>query len=90
MLHQFLQTVQDGDLQSLLEIARSMNISPDMVLQIATELTKKGYLQEIDSDCNMDQNACPDCPVNTGCHAVTKHWFLTEKGMNAVSGLPPQ
>ena len=52
MLHRFLETIQAGEVQSLLEIARTMDISPDMVLQMAKELTDKGYLQEIGADCD--------------------------------------
>ena len=89
MLYQFLETMQAGEVQSLLEIARSMNISADMVLQIARDLTNKGYLQEIGADCNMHQEACTDCPVSNGCHDIVNHWFLTEKG-KAVISRPPK
>jgi DNA-binding Lrp family transcriptional regulator len=85
MLHRFLATIQAGEVQSLLEIARTMDISPDMVLQMVKELTNKGYLQEISADCDEPQKACPDCPVNGTCQVIVKHWFLTEKGRTAVS-----
>ena len=85
MLHRFLETIQAGDVQRLMEIARTMDISPDMVLQMAKELTNKGYLQEIGADCTEPQKGCPDCPVNSTCQVVVKHWFLTEKGRTVVS-----
>lgn len=85
MLHRFLETIQAGEVQSLLEIARTMDISPGMVLQIAQELTNKGYLKEIGTNCNVQQNGCSDCPANSGCQVIMKHWFLTEKGKTAVS-----
>jgi len=47
MLHRFLDTIQAGDVQSLMEIAHKLDISPAMVLQMAKQLTEKGYLQEI-------------------------------------------
>ena len=50
MLHRFLETIHAGDVQSLMEIARKMDISSDMVLRMAKELTNKGYLQEIAGD----------------------------------------
>jgi hypothetical protein len=86
MLYRFLKTIQSGDVQSLLEIAHTMDISPDMVLQMANELTSKGYLQEIGADCEEPQKGCPDCPVNSTCQVIVKHRFLTEKGKAAVSG----
>ncbi len=85
MLHRFLETIQAGDVQSLAEIARTMDISPDMVLRMAQELTNKGYLQEIGTNCDEPQKGCPDCPVNNTCQGFVKHWFLTEKGKTVVS-----
>ncbi len=87
MLHRFLETIQAGEVQSLLEIARRMDISPDMALQMAKELTNKGYLQEICADCEEPQKGCSDCPVNNGCQVIVRHWFLTEKGRTTVSSM---
>jgi FeoC like transcriptional regulator len=86
MLHRFLKIIQTEKVESLLEIARSLNISPEMALQMTKDLTAKGYLQEISSDCDVRQGPCSDCPVSKGCQAVGRHWFLTEKGKSAVSG----
>ena len=86
MLHRFLDTIQAGDVQSLLEIARKLGISPAMVLQMAKQLTEKGYLQEIGSDCNEPQPGCSDCAVTSSCQVAVRHWFLTEKGRSAISG----
>jgi DNA-binding Lrp family transcriptional regulator len=87
MLHRFLETIQAGEVQSLMEIARKLDISPDMVLKMAQELTNKGYLQEIGADCTEPQKGCSDCPVNSGCQVIVRHWFLTEKGRTAVSSI---
>jgi DNA-binding Lrp family transcriptional regulator len=87
MLHRFLKTIQAGEVQSLQEIAHMMDISPDMVLQMAKEMTNMGYLEEIGSDCEEHQQGCPDCPVNHNCQVIVRHWFLTEKGRSAVSSM---
>ena len=86
MIRRFLDTIQAGEVQSLLEIARTMDISPDMVLQIVKELMNKGYLQEIGADCEEPQKGCSDCPANHACQSVVRHWFLTEKGRIVVTG----
>ena len=70
MLHRFLETIWAGDVQSLLEIAHRLDISSEMVLQIAKELTNKGYLQEIGADCDGPQKTCPECPVNDTCQVI--------------------
>lgn len=85
MLHQFLKIVQVEKVESLLGIAQSLKISPEMALQIAKDLTSKGYLQETHADCDMHQEACSDCPASKGCQVIVRHWFLTEKGETAVS-----
>lgn len=69
----------------MLEIARLMDISPDMALQIAKDLADKGYLQEFEMGCDEHQNACSECAVNAGCQVVGRHWVVTEKGKNAIS-----
>lgn len=89
MLHQFLQTIQTGEVQSLSEIARKMKISANMVLQIAQDLTNKGYLEEIKADCSEPQVGCSDCPAHSGCQVVTRSWMLTEKGKSAASSRSP-
>jgi hypothetical protein len=93
MLTQFLLALQNGEMQSLLQIARSLGVSSGMVLQLARDLTERGYLQEIGPDCETLQNSCTDCPVTSNCHVIGRHWFLTEKGKHALavmagSGLP--
>ena len=85
MLHQLLKIIQTGKAHNLAEIALSMNISADMVLQIIQELTSKGYLQEINADCNESESACSDCPANNGCHKFVRQWLLTEKGKTTVA-----
>jgi hypothetical protein len=86
MLYKFLKLIQAGEVQSLLEIASAMHISPDMVLRMAEELARKGYLQEISADCTDSRKNCPDCPTNNTCQVIVKHWILTEKGRSAISG----
>ena len=84
MLHRFLETIQNGEVQSLLEIASKLGISPDMVLQMATELTKKGYLQEMGTGCDLPQKGCSDCSVYSGCQISVRNWALTDKGKAAI------
>ena len=85
MLHEFLKTIRDGEVQSLLEISHTLRISPTMALQMADDLTRKGYLQEMGVDCDTPQAGCSDCPVGSNCQVLTRHWFLTEKGKAAIS-----
>ncbi len=85
MLYEFLKNIRDGEVQSLLEIARSLRIPPAMALQMAEELTRTGYLEQIGADCDTPRAGCGDCPLGSNCQELTRHWFLTDKGRAAVS-----
>lgn len=84
MLYKFLKTIRDGEVQSMQEISRSLQISPAMALQMADDLTRKGYLQELGSDCGTPQEPCSDCTAGSNCQAPVRHWFLTEKGKTVI------
>lgn len=86
MVHQFLRIIKDGEAQSQLEIARRMNVSPSMVVQIASDLARRGYLQEVNGDCCGDGVACGGCSTAHTCKVATTVWTLTEKGLKAVQG----
>ena len=85
MLHEFLKAIQQGDVQSVFEIASRLKISPEMVLQMAKDLTKRGYLQEIDANCCPPESGCSDCAARTSCQVIGAHWFLTEKGKKVLT-----
>jgi hypothetical protein len=87
MLHEFLKTIRKGEVQSLLQIAHALRISPAMALQMADDLTHRGYLQEMGVDCAMPQVGCSDCPVGSNCRVLPRHWFLTEKGKAAATAI---
>jgi hypothetical protein len=87
MLHEFLKEIQDGEVHSLLEIASALRISPAMVLQMADDLARRGYLQEMCGDYATPQVGCGDCPAGSNCQVLTRHWFLTEKGRAANSAI---
>jgi hypothetical protein len=69
--------------QSQLDIAQKLNVSPQMVLQIAHELTSRGYLEEVGGDCSTPHTACSGCPAGSVCKGTVKTWLLTEKGKRA-------
>ena len=79
--------MQNGEMHSLLGIAHALGITATMTLQIAMDLTARGYLWEAGADCDTPHNACADCPVTSACHIPTRYWSLTEKGRHALAGM---
>jgi hypothetical protein len=57
-----------------------------MVVQLARELTRKGYLEETGGTCDVDtaQPACNGCAASSACQTAFSLWSLTEKGRQAV------
>ena len=84
MFTQFLQIVKQGEMQSHLEIARQMQVTPAMVVEIARELTKRGYLSEYNEACHALDTNCLSCGVSSACQIMGRTWSLTEKGQKAV------
>ncbi len=80
MLYRFLKIIQFGDVHSLLEIARQLDITPVMVSQVADSLTKQGYLQAVNPGCDTSDQPCTDCLASSSCQSVLKRWILTDKG----------
>ena len=85
MLHQFLKIIRAGEMQSLLEIARQMDISPTMVNQIADQLARQGYLQEVRQECSSPESTCSDCLASSTCSVAIHRWVLTDKGENVIN-----
>ena len=81
MLLRFLRATERSPFQSLQDIARALEISPAMALEIAAELRRLGYLQEICPDGDAPTVACSECPVSHGCLPRPRSWALTDKGI---------
>jgi hypothetical protein len=82
MLATFLKLLQNGENLSPADIAARMGISQEMVLMMSEQLTRQGYLDQIDP-CN---SACSGCPESSGCGPgkVGRVWMVTEKGQKTV------
>jgi hypothetical protein len=84
MFQQFLRIVQSGSVQNQFEIAEKMAVSPAMVLQIARELTTRGYLTGSIDECHTPDQVCTGCPIGSSCHTQMNAWVLSEKGQKVV------
>ena len=84
MFHQFLKIVHSGSVQSQFEIAEKLTITPAMVLQIARELTARGYLKGGMDNCSTETQVCTGCPAGSACQTSFSIWTLTEKGERMV------
>lgn len=84
MFIKFFKIVESGKLQSQIEIARQLAISPEMVNHIEQESIDLGYLKVSDENCTSNQNKCSNCPVNNNCNIILRRLYLTEKGKKVI------
>jgi hypothetical protein len=85
MMRKFLKIINDGGMLSLLEIARRLTISPDLVLQMAQDLAARGYLDEIGGSCETTQVGCTGCPAVSACQTPFRQWSITQKGERVLA-----
>ena len=84
MFHTFLKIVKSGEVQSHLELAHKLQISPAMVVEIARQLTRRGYLSEYHEECHTQNTNCLGCSVSSACQVMGRTWSLTNKGEKAI------
>lgn len=80
MLHRLLTLIRSGGAGTTLDIAAHMGVPPALVLQMAEELTRKGYLAEASPGCQEVQAGCSECSSTGACHLQARQWVLTQKG----------
>lgn len=87
MLYRFLQAIYSGKAHNFQEIAQTLGISLDMAQRIARDLNDKGYLHEMNDDCSSTHDSCSHCAMGGSCQVQIAGWYLTEKGLTALSAL---
>jgi len=83
MLERLLELIAGGSIQSLDDIARQMNIPPNLVSAMLGDLERMGYLKKINSTC---EKTCSGCPSKGMCGIIGggELWSVTEKGMHVA------
>ncbi|MDY0019215.1 MAG: hypothetical protein RBT47_04360 [Anaerolineae bacterium] len=77
------QMAKEGTLHSPEALAHTLNVTPELIVQMAEHLTRQGYLNEI-SQCT---TGCTSCPVQALCKPEGNRprlWMLTTKGQRAL------
>ncbi|GAG56738.1 unnamed protein product [marine sediment metagenome] len=79
MLEEILKIVSKKGSNSLQDIAKKLDISKDLLLQMIEDLERLGYLKLIEGECSAK---CEKCSYINSCVTTSynKIWSLTEKG----------
>jgi DNA-binding HxlR family transcriptional regulator len=87
MLKELLRlAVRDGT-QRPSELAKALEITPELATQMLEQLEQQGYLQAVVPGCSVPCEGCPDdalCLIRSN----PRVWALTEKGERLLSQEP--
>jgi hypothetical protein len=75
-----LRLLSEGGIRSTAELARRLEVSEGLVGLMMEDLTRRGYLASLGSDCS---TGCGSCGLATACGTTGKSapvLTLTEKG----------
>ena len=83
MLNYILKRLAAGDVESLSDLARELNVGDELVKQMIEDLERMGYLRRISGGCD---NCGSHCPSSADCtfHPFGQAWTLTEKKPPAI------
>ncbi len=84
MLKGLLQGFTDGDIHSVAELARSLDMGGALTLQIIEDLVHRGYLQSMDLCLDAPCATCPMIGI-CGVSGRLRVWALSEKGKKMVT-----
>jgi len=83
MLYQFLDMLRFGTIRTPGDLAEQLEVSEDLILHMAEQLTQQGYLRKV-SKC---ATSCPGCALQGVCSLRdgARLWALTTKGLAAAN-----
>lgn len=78
MLHQLLELLRTGGTHRVADLARELETTPALVEVMLEDLSRMGYLKQVDGAC---AGKCTSCPMAGLCAAGQsgKIWTLMEK-----------
>jgi len=88
MLERILKIVFKGGSYSLQDIARELDTSKELLLQMVEDLERGGYLKLIEGkyfteckNCSFSNNCSKGCLITSYNTSYGKIWILTKKGI---------
>jgi len=84
MLNKLLRQVARGGVHSTAALARELEVSEGLLVQMTGDLARMGYLKPVGDNC---EEKCAACPLAGGCSigGAGGVWALTAKGMRMTS-----
>lgn len=84
MFRNLLKLLAEGDIYNIPQLARMLGVSEEIGRMMIADLTRQGYLQTINSNCELQ---CKSCPISKACTLGknAKIWVVTEKGYRLIS-----
>jgi hypothetical protein len=88
LLQRMLRLLDSGGLHTMDETARQLGVSEALVIAMADNLLRRGYLAALDSSCS---TTCGGCSISSACHLPqsqprSRMMALTAKGRTQLRG----
>jgi hypothetical protein len=79
MLNHLLKLLQAGGTHRVVDLARALDTTPELVEAMLDDLSRMGYLKRMGGACS---GTCGTCPMAGLCAAGSSGqlWTLTDKG----------
>ena len=79
MLETLLRLAAGKGTANTSELAHELDVTPALVREMLEEMTQRGYLEAVVSNCS---TPCERCPLHAACayHNQPRIWSLTRKG----------
>jgi len=84
MVRNLLKLLAEGDIHNIPQLARTLEVSEEIVRMIMADFTRQGFLQTVNSNCDLQ---CKSCPIRKTCtpRKTPKIWVVTEKGYRLIN-----
>jgi len=85
MLRDLLRLLAESDgIHSVSTLARDLKVSDELVQLMIADLTRQGYLQPANNNCDYQCNSCPTRKMCTSRNTA-KIWAVTQKGYSLIN-----
>ena len=84
MLKELLKTLAEGQALNAVQVARQLDVTQGLVVQMLEDLEQRGYVEHLQLGC--DAGKCSGCAQAASCQTLPKlsGWTLMDKGRTAA------
>lgn len=84
LLQDLLDHLASGRVHTMAELALKLDVDPQLLVQMLSDLERAGYVRQIEASCTHD---CGSCPGSHECgpHLDGRLWAVTPKAFGRTN-----